>query len=283
MKIFNTHLVLLILSTVLSGQVLWNDPPEYTTYAGRNIVVILPPPQNFTASVTINNQVLLHWDEYWTVNFLIAYQNRMGYPPIPNRFSLYKKNVTDSGIVNALTGVSKDENQYVDTNVILGKEYMYQIMASDLNYLNPGGGWQRWSKKSDATAYITIGQILPPNNFTGYYEPNFAAIILNWDYVKDATSYTIYKSYKNPENYNQWEHLTIPVGNVDKYNDYALLEYVDYVYTLIAVIDNFQSVRTSPLLINSGTLGIENEKYWEEVKEYEKDQKVGWFGCSFNK
>ena len=282
MKIFNTHLIVLILSTVLSGQVFWNDPPEYITYAGRNIVVILPPPQNFTASVTINNQVLLRWDEYWTEIFFIQYQNRMGYPPIPNRFSLYKQNLTDGGTFNALVGAIWDANQFIDTDVITGKEYMYQIIASDLNYLTYGG-WQRWSKRDDATAYITIGQILPPNNFTGYYDPNFAAIILNWDYVKDATSYTIYKSYKNPENYNQWEHLTIPVGNVDEYNDYALLEYVDYVYTLIAVFDNFQSVRTSPLLINSGTLGIENEKYWEEVKEYEKDQKVGWFACSFNK
>ena len=63
---------------------------------------------------------------------------------------------------------------------------MYQIIASDLNYLTYGE-WQRWFKRDDATAFITVGEL------------------------------------------------------------------------------------------------IIEEDYWEAVEEYEKDRKVGWFGCSLNK
>jgi len=291
MKDFKTYLILVILTTVLSGQVLWNDPPDYIWYENgqRTIEVILPPPQNFVASTINGNQVILTWDEYWSNVFFIQYKSRMGYSPDPNRFSLYKQNLTDGGAFNAFDGVTWNENQYIDLDVVTGKEYMYQILASDLNYMTYGG-LQRWSKRDDATAFVTVGQtstpntdLLPPNNFSGYYEPNSATINLSWDYVKDASSYTLYKSYKNPDNSNQWEYLTIPVGNVGSYNDSSLLPYVGYVYTLIAVNGNIKSDRTNPLPINSGTLSIKDEEYWEAVEEYEKDQKIGWFGCSRNK
>ena len=160
-KTVNILLIIIVLPTSIYSQVLWNDPPDYIPYAGRTVEVILPPPQNFTASNINNKQVLLKWDEYWTAVFFIQYQNRMSYPPIPNRFSLYKQNLTDgNGITNALVGVNWNENQYIDMDVVIGKEYKYQIIASDLNYRNQNyGGLQRWSKRDDATAFITVGEL----------------------------------------------------------------------------------------------------------------------------
>ena len=159
MRIVNILLISMVLPLSVQSQVPWNDPPEYITYSGRTIEVILPPPQNFIASNINNNQVLLKWDDYWTNIFFIQYKNRIGYPPIPNRFSLYKQNLTDGdGITQALSGVTWDENQYIDTDVINGKKYMYQIIASDQNYLTQGG-WQRWSKRDDAKAIIIVGEL----------------------------------------------------------------------------------------------------------------------------
>lgn len=289
MKKFKTLLILIILSMVLSGQIPWNDPPEYYDYENQNrsVEIILPPPQNFTATTLNANQVLLSWDEYWTDDFKVHYKNRFGYEAIPNRFSLYKQNLTDGGEVNAFVGVTWNENQYVDTDVVVGKKYLYQILASDLNY-QTYGGLQRWSKRENTEVIVTVGQyqssLSCPSNFSGYYNPNPPMIILKWDYVNDASSYTIFKSFVDsiigdPTN-DYWLYLSIPAGNVNEYFDSELLPYIGYVYTIISTNGNLQSNRTSPLAINSGTLSIEDEEYWEAVKEYEKDRKIGWVGCS---
>lgn len=156
-------------------------------------------------------------------------------------------------------------------------------MASDLNYQTVGG-LQHWSQRSLPTT-ITVGEnqssLSSPSNFSGYYEPDSAMIILSWDYVSNANYYILYKSYVDP-NTNNWVHLAISVGNVNSYHDSELLPWVGYVYTIIAVNSNISSDRTSPIAINSGTLSIENEEYWEAVEEYEKDRKIGWFGCGTN-
>ncbi len=284
MKEFKTYLILIILSAVLSGQIPWNDPPEYYYYDNQNrwVVIILPPPQNFTATLLNDNQVILSWDEYWTDNFKVHYRNRFGYEAIPNRFSLYKQNLTDGGGVNAFVGVTWNENQYIDTDVVVGKKYLYQILASDLNY-QTYSGLQRWSKRENAEVIVTVSQyqssLSCPSNFSGYYNPDSAMIILSWDYVNDASSYTIYKSYVNPSDTN-WIYLSIPVGNTNKYEDKDLLKNQTYFYQMIAVNGNINSDRASTIMVTSGTLSIDEDKYWESVQEYEEDRKHGWFRCS---
>lgn len=278
--------ILLFMITV-SGQIVWNEPPDTIWYGNQSrwVEVILPTPQNLSASTVNTNQVKLTWNEYWTQALLDAYLNKFGYAAIPNRFSLYKQNIT-SGTLDALTGVDWDKTEYIDTNVELGKEYLYKIMASDLNYQTIGG-LQHWSQRSLPTT-ITVAQasppttLEPPDNFSGYYEADSAMIILQWDYVNNANYYILYKSYVDP-NTNSWVHLAISVGNVNSYLDSELLPWVGYVYTIIAVNGNISSDRTSPLTINYGTLSIEEEEYWEAVEAYEKDRKIGWFGCSRNK
>lgn len=366
----------------VSGQIVWNEPPDTIWYGNQSrwVEVILPTPQNLSASTVNTNQVKLTWNEYWTQALLDAYLNKFGYAAIPNRFSLYKQNITNGGTLDALTGVDWDKTEYIDTNVELGKEYLYKIMASDLNYQTIEG-LQHWSPRS-APAIVTVGaslsslsspinfqchyqpyppmiiigwdkvsgaslytifksyrdpitnnrvylsipvsnvnehedvQLLPnqtyyyqmiaingnissdrtstisvisgaldfntPNNFSGYYEPDSAMIILTWDYVKDASSYIIYKSYVNPDDTTR-VYLSIPISNTNKYFDSELLPYVGYVYDIIAVNGNIKSIRaTNRLTINSGTLSMEEEEYWEAVDEYEKDRKIGWFGCGTN-
>jgi len=379
MKEFKTSVILIILSTTLLGQIIWNEPPDTIWYSNQSrwVEVILPTPQNFIASSINNNQVKLTWNEYWTQEMFDAYLNKFGYVAIPNRFSLYRQNITDDDLqLQAIPGVDWDKTEYIDTNVEFGKEYLYKIMAQDQNYQTVGG-LQHWSPRSLPTT-ITVGEsqsLLPsptnfigyyhpyspmiilswdyvnnansyiiyksfekspnqwiylsipvsnvnhyediqllqnqtyfyqiialngninsnrsstisvtsgaldfqtPNNFSGYYEPNSATINLSWDYVIDANSYTIYKSYVNPID-TTWVYLSIPVGNTNKYFDSDLLPWVGYVYTMIAINGNIKSDRTSPLAINSGTLSIEDEEYWEAVEEYENDRKVGWLGCS---
>lgn len=308
----------------VSGQIVWNEPPDTIWYGNQSrwVEVILPTPQNLSASTVNTNQVKLTWNEYWTQALLDAYLNKFGYAAIPNRFSLYKQNITNGGTLDALTGVDWDKTEYIDTNVELGKEYLYKIMASDLNYQTR---LQHWSPRS-APAIVTVGASLSslsspinfqchyqpyppmiaingnissdrtstisvisgaldfntPNNFSGYYEPDSAMIILTWDYVKDASSYIIYKSYVNPDD-TTWVYLSIPISNTNKYFDSELLPYVGYVYDIIAVNGNIKSIRaTNRLTINSGTLSMEEEEYWEAVDEYEKDRKIGWFGCGTN-
>jgi len=285
MKKFKTSLILIILTAVLSGQIVWNDPPEYYYYENQNrwVEIILPIPQNLKASTINNNQVKLTWNEYWTQEMFDAYLNKFGYAAIPNRFSLYKQNITNGSTLDALTGVSWQENEYIDTNVEFCKEYLYKIMAQDQNYQTVGG-LQHWSPRS-APAIVTVGASLSslsyPTNFQGHYQPDSAMIILSWGYVKDASSYIIYKSYVNPAD-STWVYLSIPVGNTNNYFDSDLSPCGGFVYDIIAVNGNIKSDRTSPLTINSGTLSIEDEKYWEAVEEYEKDRKVGWFGCGTN-
>lgn len=376
MKKFKTYLILIILTAVLSGQIVWNDPPEYYYYENQNrwVEIILPIPQNLKASTINNNQVKLTWDTYWTLELINAYTIKFGYAPQPGRFSFYRNG-------QALTGVPYTENEYIDVTTIIGHTYIYKYMASDFNYQTIGG-LQHWSPRS-LPANITVGenqsslssptnfighyqpyppmiilgwdkvsgaslytifksyrdpitnnwvylsipvsnvneyedvQLLPnqtyyyqmiaingnissdrtftisvipgaldfntPNNFSGYYEPDSAMIILSWDYVKDASSYIIYKSYVNPGD-STWVYLSIPVGNTNKYFDSDLSPCVGYVYDIIAANGNIKSIRaTNRLTINSGTLSIEEEEYWEAVDEYEKDRKISWFGCSLNK
>lgn len=287
MKEFKTYLILIILAAVLSGQVVWNDPPEYYYYENQNrwVEVILPTPQNLSASTVNNSQVKLKWNEYWTQALLDAYLNKFGYAAIPNRFSLYRQNITNGDLqLQAIPGVPWDKIEYIDTNVEFGKEYLYKIMAQDQNY-QIVGGLQHWSPRSLPTTVTVGGNLSSPYNFTGYYEPDSEMIILSWDYVSNATSYIIFKSFvdsiNGDPNNDNWLYLSIPIGNVNEYFDSDLSPYVGYVYDIIAVNGNIKSLRsTNRLTINSGTLSIEDEEYWEIVEEYEKDRKIGWFGCS---
>ncbi|MBU0530013.1 hypothetical protein KKF86_09755 [bacterium] len=380
MKKANIIFILICLPLSVYCQIIWNEPPDTIWYNNQSrwVEVILPTPQNFTATTVNTNQVILQWNEYWTQEMFDAYLNKFSYVAIPNRFSLYRQNITNGELqLQAIPGAGWDKTQYIDTDVELGKEYLYKIMVQDNNYQFVGG-LQHWSPRSLPTT-ITVGEYLSslpsptnflghyqpyppmivlswgkvsgaslytifksyynpetsnwnylniplgnvneyydtdiqplkeyfysiialhnnessnraptiavtagtldfnaPNNFSGYYESDSAMIILSWDYVKDANSYIVFKSYVSPITKN-WVYLAIPVGNVDSYHDSELLPYVGYVYTIIAVNGNIKSDRTNPLTINSGTLSIEDEEYWEAVEEYGKDRKLGWFGCS---
>ncbi len=276
MKKFKTFLTLTIFLTVLSGQILWNAPPDTIWYDNqlRWVEVILPTPQNLKANTINTSDVILTWDEYWTQEMFDAYLNKFGYEAKPNRYSFYRNG-------QALTGVPYTDNEYIDVTTIIGQTYIYKYIASDLNYQTVDG-LQHWSQRS-LPATITVGEnqssLSYPSNFAGYYEPDSAMIILSWDYVNGASSYILYKSYVDPETEN-WVYLAIPVGNVNSYLDSDLLPWVGYVYTIIAVNGNISSDRTKPLTINSRTLSIQDEEYWEAVEEYEKDHKIGWFGCS---
>ena len=75
-------------------------------------------------------------------------------------------------------------------------------------------------------------------------------------------------------------YLVIPVGNVSEYHDIELLKNLTYFYQIISINGNTYSDRSSTIMVSSGTLSIEDEEYWEAVEEYEKDRKLGWFGCS---
>ena len=145
-KTVNIFTLIIIISTSVYSQVLWNDPPENYFYENQSrwVIIILPPPQNLSASIINNNQVLLKWDKYWTDNFKAHYKKRFDVDALPNRFSLYRQNLTDGGGYNALVGVHFDETKYIDATVEFGKEYLYKIMASDKNYLTQDG-LQRWS------------------------------------------------------------------------------------------------------------------------------------------
>jgi hypothetical protein len=186
MKKANIIFILIGLPLSVYSQIIWNEPPDTIWYDNQSrwVEVILPTPQNFIASFINNNQVKLTWNEYWTQEMFDAYLSKFGYVAIPNRFSLYRQNITNGELqLEAIPSAVWETNEYIDTNVELGKEYLYKIMTSDKNYQ-------------------TIGRL------------------------------------------QHW------------------------------------SPRSAPTTITVGTLSIEDEEYWEAVEEYEKDRKLGWFGCS---
>lgn len=250
MKEFKTYLILIILTAILSGQIVWNEPPDTIWYGNQSrwVEVILPTPKILHAETVNGYQVKLTWDTYWTLELINAYTIKFGYAPQPGRFSFYRNG-------QALTGVPYTDNEYIDLTTIIGQTYIYKYMASDSNYQTVGG-LQHWSQRSLPTT-ITVAQasppttLEPPDNFSGYYEADSAMIILQWDYVNNANYYILYKSYVDPAT-NNWVHLAISVGNVNSYLDSELLPWVGYVYTIIAVNGNISSDRTSPLTINLG-------------------------------
>ena len=285
MKIANIIFILIGLPLSVYSQIIWNEPPDTIWYdnQSRNVEVILPTPQNFIASSINNNQVKLTWNEYWTQELFDAYLSKFGYVAIPNRFSLYRRNITNGELqLQSIPSALWDKTEYIDTNVELGKEYLYEIMSSDNNYQTIGG-LQHWSPRSaSATIKVETITLSIPNNFSGYYEPDSAAIILNWDFVNDATYYLIYKSYidsiRGDPNNHYWLYFAIPVGNVDEYHDIELLNNLTYFYQIISINGNTYSDRSSTIMVK--TPSIEDEEYLEIVEEYEKDRKLGWFGCS---
>jgi hypothetical protein len=282
MKKANIIFILIGLPLSVYSQIIWNEPPDTIWYGNHSrwVEVILPTPQNLIASSINNNQVKLTWNEYWTQEMFDAYLSKFGYVAIPNRFSLYRQNITNGELQSqAIPSAVWNTTEYTDTNVELSKEYVYKIMAPDGNYLTIGG-LQHWSPRSaPATIKVEAIPLSIPNNFSGYYEPDSAAIILSWDFVNDATYYLIYKSYidsiRGDPNNHYWLYLTIPVGNVYEYHDIKLLKNFTYIYQIISINGNTYSDRSSAIMVSSGTLSIEDEEYWEAVEEYEKDRNLG--------
>lgn len=250
MKKFKTYLILIILTAVLSGQIVWNEPPDTIWYGNQSrwVEVILPTPKILHAETVNGHQVKLTWDTYWTQELISAYTTKFGYAPQPNRYSFYRNG-------QALTGVPYTENEYIDTTTNGQTTYTYKYMASDLNYQTIGR-LQHWSPRS-LPANITVGEnqssLSSPTNFIGHYQPYPPMIILGWDKVSGASLYTIFKSYRDPIT-NNWVYLSIPVSNINEYEDVQLLPNQTYYYQMIAINGNISSDRTSTISVISGAL-----------------------------
>lgn len=67
MKEFKTYLILIILTAILSGQIVWNEPPDTIWYGNQSrwVEVILPTPKILHAETVNGYQVKLTWDTYW--------------------------------------------------------------------------------------------------------------------------------------------------------------------------------------------------------------------------
>ena len=253
MKEFKTYLIMIILSAVLSGQIIWNEPPDTIWYDNgqRWVEVILPQPKILHAITVNNHQVKLTWDTFWTPELINAYTTKFGYAPDPNRYSFYRNG-------QALTGVQLTENEYIDATTLIGQTYIYEYLASDANY-QIVGGLQHWSPRSLPTT-ITVGEnqssLSCPSNFKGCYIPNPASIKLTWSSVSNATSYTIFKGYRDPIT-NNWVYLSIPVPNANEYKDVQLLPNQTYYYQMIAINGNINSNRSSTISITAGTLDFQ--------------------------
>ena len=87
MKEFKTYLIIIILSAVLSGQIIWNEPPDTIWYDnGQRWVEVILPQLKILHAITVNNhQVKLTWDTFWTPELINAYTTKFGYAPDPNR------------------------------------------------------------------------------------------------------------------------------------------------------------------------------------------------------
>ncbi|MCK4903798.1 MAG: hypothetical protein KAS35_03830 [Candidatus Marinimicrobia bacterium] len=253
MKKFKTYLTMIILSAVLSGQIIWNEPPDTIWYDNgqRLVEVILPQPKILHAITVNDHQVKLTWDTFWTPELINAYTTKFGYAPNPNRYSFYRNG-------QALAGVLLTENEYIDVTTLIGQTYIYEYLASDANY-QIVGGLQHWSPRSLPTT-ITVGEnqssLSCPSNFKGCYIPYPASIKLTWNSVSNATSYTIFKSYRDPTT-NNWVYLSIPVPNANEYADVQLLPNQTYYYQMIAINGNINSNRSSTISITAGTLDFQ--------------------------
>jgi len=280
-KKFKTYLILIFITAVLSGQIVWNEPPDTIWYSNQSrwVEVILPTPQNLRANSIDTVNVILTWDEYWTQELFDAYLSKFDYDAIPNRFSLYRQNLTDDDLpLKAIPSAKCDSTRHIDTDVEFGKEYLYKMMASDKNYQTIGG-LQHWSQKSNL-ATVTIGEQLAsleyPKDFIGHYQPNPPTIILTWNYVDQATSYIINKTYRDTITF-QKINSSIILENVNVFHDggldFGAIYNCSIKYSIIAVKDNYYFSDWHPEITVSW-------EYWEDVEEYEKDRRISWFGCS---
>lgn len=238
---------ILLLLSFTNSQVLWNEPPDTIWYSNQSrwVEVILPRPEPIKAKTINQDQVQLTIEKYWTDSFTLAYINKFGYAPIPNRYSLYRDGI-------AIGGIPITDTAYIDNTTIKGETYYYEYLASDNNYISIGG-LQHWSPRSYPT-FITVGKsqssLSYPASFNGIYNSSNKSIDLEWDSVADASTYTIFKSKYDNES-QQWDYYDYQNITEYIYQDKEIEEYSEYLYSIMSVNGNDHSDRSPPISIST--------------------------------
>lgn len=102
-------------------------------------------------------------------------------------------------------------------------------------------------------------------------------IHFTWDMVDGATRYNLKKAYKRDV---VWYYPSIDMASIEYWDSDFILGQVYYC--------NVRAYKNNVLIGQSLVrsvqyyeyLGIEDDEYWEAVKDYEEQRKIGWFGCS---
>lgn len=120
-------------------------------------------------------------------------------------------------------------------------------------------------------------QVFKDMILTATYNETQQGIDLDWTDVPQTKHYRINKAWNESGTQQLWwldfyddEHT---------YQDTAIVANKTYFYMIEAF--EYDTHKSPTIMITTPIyLGIDDE-YWEAVKDYEEQRKIGWFGCSF--
>ncbi|MFC1784847.1 GDSL-type esterase/lipase family protein [Candidatus Neomarinimicrobiota bacterium] len=101
----------------------------------------------------------------------------------------------------------------------------------------------------------------------------------SWSSANDATSYKLKKAFKIGDQWNYKYHEFINGENSYLDSDFILGQKY---YCSVKAYKHSTVIGESPVhsVVYTQYLGIDDDEYWEVVEDYEKQKKIGWFGCN---
>ncbi len=168
---------------------------------------VLGTPSHVEANVLDTNKIDLSWD---SISNAISY-------------NVYRT-TADSGIYSLITSVAIP--YYVDESVSPGVTYYYKVQTADANDTSA------YSNVVTATALLDASVLTPPIYFVATSQNN-SQILLNWNVVKNANYYNIYRATSYTGTYTKISLVGLPY-----YCDNGLSSGQTYYYKLQAVNDN---------------------------------------------
>ncbi len=114
------------------------------------------------------------------------------------------------------------------------------------------------------------------------YDEQTKSLNLSWTDISETGQYQLNKTWFDDSNQpiTSWEIFT---DNEHSYIDTDMVSLRIYYYGIEAFKDGYWSRRSRTIeFIAPKYLSIEDEEYWDTVKDYEEQRKFGWFGCDHN-
>ena len=146
--------------------------------------------------------------------------------------------VYDAVTINVFSGISWNDALYIGDHVHLN-EFGTDEMAKFIGYY------------VKLNSPIFVPAAVPPNNFSGYYNPDSNKIYLTWDRVEYANHYTIYRGVNE-----YWAPIYLELsGDYTSAIDSSISPGNTYIYAISCLVWGQRSERSSLIIIDTEPLG----------------------------